>query len=375
MAAKRGVTPAVDWSAVPADAPTGSFLRLVPRWLTDLERRQYTPASRKTWASALGLFVVWCQERGLDQPSQVTRAVLEAYQRHLSVVRRGQGRARCERSTRTRPSQRWADGGHRLSPGVQRSQMRAIQRWFVWLVRQGYLGANPAADLDHPRLPHHLPDVLTPGEVAAVLAQCDLTNPEGLRDRTFLEVVCATGLRRSEAARLDERDLDEGQGVILVREGKGRKDRYVPASPRAFAWVARYRREVRAVWCRRPSESRLFLRPDGEPVSDALMGARVHRLLALAGITKRGACHLFRHTFAGGLLEQGCDIRLIGAMLGHHHLSSTALYTQVAVGPLVRAHANFHRLPEAAAPSAAKEKMPAGDPPASASPSASLPST
>ena len=77
------------------------------------------------------------------------------------------------------------------------------------------------------------------------------------------------------------------------------------------------------------------------------MGGRVHRLLARAGITKRGACHLFRHTFATGLMEQGCDIRLIGAMLGHHQLSSTALYTHVTVGPLVRAHARFHQLPEA----------------------------
>ena len=349
MAAKRGVPAAVDWSAVPVNVAPGSFLRLVPLWLLDLERRQYTAASRKTWASVLGMFVAWCQERGLEQPAQVTRAVLESYQRHLAVVRRGQGRERCERSQRTRPTRRWENGGHLLSPGSQRSQMRAIQRWFVWLVRQGYLGANPAADLDHPRLPRHLPDVLTADEVAAVLSQCDLTIPEGVRDRAFLELVCATGLRRSEAARLDERDLDETQGVILVREGKGRKDRYVPASQRAFAWVARYRQDVRSVWCRRLAESRLFLRPDGEPVSDEQMGARVHRLLARAGITKRGACHLFRHTFATGLMEQGCDIRLIGAMLGHHQLSSTALYTQVTVGPMVRAHEQFHRLPEAAA--------------------------
>ena len=86
---------------------------------------------------------------------------------------------------------------------------------------------------------------------------------------------------------------------------------------------------------------------------DGLMGGRVHRLLALAGVTKRGACHLFRHTFATGLLENGCDIRLIGAMLGHSNLSATAVYTHVGVGMLVQAHAAFHR-PERA--TAAKEE-------------------
>jgi integrase/recombinase XerD len=249
--------------------------------------------------------------------------------------------------------------------------MRVIQRWFVWLVRKGHLGANPAVDLDHPRLTRHLPDVLTADEVALVLAQCDLTTPDGVRDRAFLELVCATGLRRTEAARLDERDLDETQGVILVREGKGRKDRYVPVSVRAFAWLARYRQEVRSVWCRCARESRLFLRPDGEPAGEGMMSGRVHRLLAQAGITKRGACHLFRHTFATGLMEQGCDIRLIGAMLGHHQLSSTALYTHVTVGPLVRAHARFHQLPEAAAK---KEAEPA-DPVVPEDPPAFLPVT
>lgn len=342
---KKGVVPAVDWSAVPVDTRAGSFLRLVPEWLRDLERRQYTLPTRSSWASMLGLFTAWCAERGVDQPVQVTHGVLEAYQRHLAVVRRGRGRhLAMVRSRRGRPSERTAHGGHLLSAGVQRSQMRVVQRWFVWLVRRGYLGANPAADLDHPRLPKHLPDTLSTAEIAAVLAQCPATTPEGIRDRAFVELLCATGLRRMEAVRLELRDLDPGRGLVLVREGKGRKDRYVPVSPRAFAWLARYQTEARSQWCRHIAEGRLFLTSTGAPATDAIMGGRVHRVLALAGITKRGACHLFRHTFATGLLEQGCDIRLIGAMLGHSNLSSTAVYTHVAVGQLIQAHAAFHRL-------------------------------
>ena len=101
--------------------------------------------------------------------------------------------------------------------------------------------------------------------------------------------------------------------------------------------------EVRPQWALSVADDVVFLQPDGRAVNDGLMGGRVHRLLALAGVTKRGACHLFRHTFATGLLENGCDIRLIGAMLGHSNLSATAVYTHVGVGMLVQAHAAFHR--------------------------------
>jgi integrase/recombinase XerD len=351
---KRGRKPqGVVWSQpAPADAAAGSFSRLVPLWLRDLEVRQYTPASRTTWASGMGQFAAWCGERGLSDAIQVTRSVMEAYQRHLAFVRSGQPRTSRQGRSRAAPA---ADGpaGHPLTSGRQRARLHAVRRFYTWAVRQGHVPANPAADLEYPRLSKRLPDVLSADEVAAVLGGCDLGSLEGVRDRAFIELLAATGLRRTEACRLVLADLDPERGIVRVREGKGRKDRYVPAGARAFAWLSRYLTEVRPRWALSVADDVVFLRPDGRPVTDGLMGGRVHRLLALAGITKRGACHLFRHTFATGLLENGCDIRLIGAMLGHSNLSATAVYTHVGVGLLVQAHAAFHRT---AGATAAKEE-------------------
>ena len=351
MVGKRGrKAQGVVWTEpAPADAAAGSFARLVPLWLRDLEVRQYTASSRTTWASGMGQFAAWCVERGLSDAIQVTRAVMESYQRYLAFVRSGQPRTSRQRRSRAAP----VTEGHPLTSGRQRARLHAVRRFYTWAVRQGHVPANPAADLEYPRLSKRLPDVLSADEVAAVLGGCDLGSLEGVRDRAFIELLAATGLRRTEACRLCLADLDPERGIVRVREGKGRKDRYVPAGARAFAWLSRYLTEVRPRWALSVADDVIFLRPDGRAVNDGLMGGRVHRLLALAGITKRGACHLFRHTFATGLLENGCDIRLIGAMLGHSNLSATAVYTHVGVGMLVQAHAAFHR-PEGA--TAAKEE-------------------
>ena len=345
MVGKRGrKAQGVVWTEpAPADAVAGSFARLVPLWLRDLEVRQYTQSSRITWASGMGQFAAWCVERGLSDAIQVTRAVMESYQRYLAFVRSGQPRTSRQRRCRAAATATDGPAGHPLTSGRQRARLHAVRRFYTWAVRQGHVPANPAADLEYPRLSKRLPDVLSADEVAAVLGGCDLGSLEGVRDRAFIELLAATGLRRTEACRLCLADLDPERGIVRVREGKGRKDRYVPAGARAFAWLSRYLAEVRPRWALSVADDVVFLRPDGRPVTDGLMGGRVHRLLALAGITKRGACHLFRHTFATGLLENGCDIRLIGAMLGHSNLSATAVYTHVGVGMLVQAHAAFHR--------------------------------
>jgi integrase/recombinase XerD len=337
---RQGVAWAVDPTA-PAIAAVGpgtpgSFVRLVPAWLGDLAVRGYAAASRQTWAAAMGLFAAWASDHGLTEAGQVTRAVLEAYQRHLYRARSGFGRG-------PRTTGRLAQAGaHPLAVRTQRSRLHAVDRFYAWAVRRGHVPANPAADLDLPRKPHTLPDYLTPAEADAVLAQCDTTTPGGIRDRAFLELLYATGLRRSEALSLGVHAVDLDRGVVQVLRGKGGKDRYCPLGVRAARWLARYQTEVRSRWCIDASDHRLFLDADGRAMSSGALGGRLHRYLVGAGITKRGACHLFRHAFATGLVEGGCDVRLIAAMLGHADLASTMLYTRVGIGQLIAAHRLCH---------------------------------
>jgi integrase/recombinase XerD len=232
--------------------------------------------------------------------------------------------------------------GHPLAIRTQRARLHAVDRFYAWAVRRGVVGANPAADLELPRKPMSLPDYLTDAEAASVLAACDVSTPEGLRDRAILELLYSSGLRRMEAMRLLVWHLDLERGVVQVVAGKGNKDRFVPVGRRAVAWLVRYLAEVRSRWCRDVTEQRLFLDADGGPSSVGAFGGRLHRLLTAVGICKRGACHLFRHAFATSLVEGGCDIRLIAAMLGHADLESTMLYTRVGIGQLQAAHRLCH---------------------------------
>jgi integrase/recombinase XerD len=248
--------------------------------------------------------------------------MIEVYQRHLHRCRREDDRP--------------------LSAMGQYKRLKSVEQFFRWATRKGFLPANPASDLEYPRLPTALPEVLSPEELATVLAAADVSNPEGLRERAVMEVMYSTGLRRAEVVRLNLPDIDAARGVVRVVEGKGRKDRFVPIGKRALSWIERYTVDARQRFCRDAGNYRLFLRITGEACTPGMMGIRIWKLMRKVGLKKRGACHLFRHTMASQLLEQGCDVRVIGQMLGHTDLQTTARYTRVGILSLCKAHAAYH---------------------------------
>ena len=172
------------------------------------------------------LFLRWCDERELARPEDVTRPVLERYQRFLFHFRKENGRP--------------------LSFRTQSVRMVPVRGLFRWLVRQNVILSNPASDLEMPRREQRLPrHVLSVAEVECVLATADVTRPIGLRDRAMLEVLYATGVRRSELASLRLDDVDVERMTVMVRQGKGKKDRVVPLGERALAWVLKYLDRVR----------------------------------------------------------------------------------------------------------------------------------
>jgi len=156
----------------------------------------------------------------------------------------------------------------------------------------------------------------------------------------MLETLHSTGLRRSEIINLSLSDIDRERGVILVREGKGGKDRIVPIGARALAWIDLYLAEVRPLYAIGYSGDALFLSRERRPLRGCSLWKVAHRSIAEAG--KTGACHAFRHTAATQMLEGGADIRFIQAMLGHAGLSTTEIYTQVSIQSLKRVHAATH---------------------------------
>ena len=120
-----------------------------------------------------------------------------------------------------------------------------LRAFFRWLTKHNHLAANPASELEMPREERRLPQTLSAAETEQVLAVPDLATPLGLRDRAILETPYSTGIRRMELGGLKLHDVDHARRVVFVRQGKGRKDRYVPIGERALGWVRRYLDEAR----------------------------------------------------------------------------------------------------------------------------------
>ena len=273
--------------------------------------------------AALDGFIRWCDERGVRQPQDVTRAILTRYQGHLYHARK--------------------TDGHPLAFSTQANRLQAVKAFFKWCARENHLLHNPASELVLPKLPHRLPQVvLKIEEVEAILNQPDVDTLSGLRDRAMLETLYSTAIRRMELAHLKIFDLDTRRGTLMVRQGKGARDRLVPVGERACAWVDRYLNEVRPQLVGPVDEGVLFLTDYGEAFEKNRLGDLVKRYLAHAGLDVPGACHLFRHACATHMLENGADIRFIQALLGHSELSTTQIYTQVSIVKLRQIHAATH---------------------------------
>lgn len=281
------------------------------------------PANEKAVASDLARLTRWCAERGIDSAGEITRPVLERYQRHLFFTRKPNGQP--------------------LSMRTQARLLARIKEWFRWLVRGGHIASNPAADLELPSVPsRQLPHVLSPAEIESILVLPDVDTADGLRDRALLEVLYATGIRRRELTQLMVHDVDPGRGTLFVRQGKGRKDRVVPLGERALAWLARYLDEVRAAWSVDPGHARLFLTRSGTAMPADSLSELARRYVKRAGIDKPGACHAFRHAAATAMLENGADLRYIQALLGHASVQTTQIYTHVSIEALKAVHAATH---------------------------------
>jgi integrase/recombinase XerD len=189
------------------------------------------------------------------------------------------------------------------------------------------------------RLPRH---ILTVREVEKILAGPDLKTPMGIQDRAILETLYSTGIRRMELINLKLYDIDAERGTLMIRQGKGKKDRMIPIGVRALAWINKYRDDVRGLFACGADDATLFLTQLGEAFAPNRLTQMVRDYIDAAAIGKRGSCHLFRHTMATLMLENGADIRFIQAMLGHAELSKTQIYTQVSVRKLKAIHTATH---------------------------------
>src|SRR3990172_599953 len=265
---KRG-RPRVLSLATPGPDPEGMDTR-VAEHIEWMRSRNYSDATLTNRAAYLRRFLAWCGDRGLTRPSEVTKPILERYQRYLYHYRRADGRPVSFRS--------------------QVTPFTAVRSFFRFLARTNCLPSTPATDIELPKVERRLPRaVLSAAEAERVLAQPDLQDLLGLRDRAILETLYSTGIRRMELVHLGVFDVDSERGTLMVRQGKGKKDRLIPIGERALAWISKYLAEVRPRFAVEPDLHHLFLGSWGEPLSVSWLTDRGRDYVSRAGLGKSGS--------------------------------------------------------------------------------------
>jgi integrase/recombinase XerD len=232
--------------------PESPLAALLEKHLEDLLVKNYSEYTVRNRRVHIKLFLDWCRERGLTEPVEVTRTVLESYQRHIFHYRKKNGEPL----------------------GFTGQHSRLVPR----------IGM---------RLPKH---VLTAEETELVLAQTNVHEALGLRDRALLETLYSTGIRRLELVRLKRWDIDLERATVAIRQGKGKKDRIIPLGDRAAASVRKYLDEARPQLASEPDDLTVFLSNAGEALSLDYLTQVVRGYVEAANVGKQGACHLFRHT-------------------------------------------------------------------------------
>ena len=231
-----------------------------------------------------------------------------------------------------------------LAPRSVARSVAAIRGYYRFLVLDRRLPGSPADDLQPPHAWPALPKFLSLEEVDALIAQPDVTTPLGIRDRTMIELLYATGMRVSELISVRTADLHLREGYLTCI-GKGNKERLIPTGDQAIEWIERYQKTARPALLKGRASPRLFLNVRGGPMSRVGFWKILKRHGLRANLPRSLSPHVIRHSFATHLLERGADLRAIQMMLGHTDLSTTQIYTHVLEARLRSVYDRFHPRP------------------------------
>jgi len=273
----------------------------------------------------------------------LSRNTLAAYRRDLALYARWlaeQGRA--IDSTREADLLGYFAARHADSrPTSANRRLTVFKRYFRWALRERLVDGDPTLKLQSARQPLRVPKTLTEAQVEALLAAPDAATPLGLRDRTMIELMYASGLRVSELVQLKTFNVSMNECVLRVL-GKGNKERLVPFGQEARVWLQRYLAEARATILAGRQTEDLFVTARGAGMTRAMFWVIVKKCAALADIRVPLSPHTLRHAFATHLLNHGADLRAVQMLLGHADISTTTIYTHIARERLKLLHAAHH---------------------------------
>ena len=234
--------------------------------------------------------------------------------------------------------------GRGISANSVARRLAAIRMFHRFLAREKILRSDPTNLIDSPKLWKKIPDTLTLNEIDSLIAQPDIRDKQGIRDRAILETLYATGMRVSEAVnlKLDNVNLDIG---FLRCIGKGNKERVIPLGKKAITSIKRYLEVSRPRFLKSKASEFLFISRFGKKISRQSFWKLIKRYAQEARIKKPIRPHILRHSFATHLLERGADLRSVQEMLGHSNISTTQIYTHINRDRLKSIHKQFHPRP------------------------------
>ena len=227
------------------------------------------------------------------------------------------------------------------SPRTVARRLSSLRRFFRYLLREGLVAKDPTVRLSAPRIGRKLPRALSESDVEALLAAPTTATTLGLRDRTMLEVLYATGLRVSELVSVTLIQVNLRQGVVRVI-GKGSKERLVPFGEVAQIWVERYLKDARPRLVYGRATDAMFPTSRGAAMTRQTFWYAIKKYARVAEISSQLSPHTLRHAFATHLLNHGADLRVVQMLLGHSDISTTQIYTHVARERLKELHGRHH---------------------------------
>lgn len=220
-------------------------------------------------------------------------------------------------------------------------RLAVLKRFYQLALRQNRVAADPCLKIKSAKLPPRYPKTLSEAQVEALLAAPDVNTPLGLRDRTMLELMYASGLRVSELVLLKSIELGMNEGVLRIT-GKGSKTRLVPFGEEARAWIERYLKEGRPAILGGHVDDALFVTARGGAMTRQMFWTLIKKYALRAAINAPLSPHTLRHAFATHLLNHGADLRVVQLLLGHADISTTQIYTHIARERLKTLHAQHH---------------------------------
>lgn len=215
-----------------------------------------------------------------------------------------------------------------IQPRTQSRIISGIKSFYSFLLLEGYIEHNPAAQLESPKTGLKLPEVLTVEEIERLLSSFDLSLPEGQRNKTIVEVMYGSGLRVSELVNLKLSQIYPKEEFVII-EGKGDKQRLVPISQTALHEIGLYLQDRGRLTIKKGEEDILFLNRRGGRLTRSMIFHIIRQQCELCGIRKKVSPHTLRHSFATHLLERGANLRAIQQMLGHESITTTEIYVHM----------------------------------------------